>query len=303
MADAGIADQEQSAVAAGAETSRWACPACTLLNEASATRCRICEGPRPGAGWGGGNSSGVRVVLPQGPEVPAAAAALVACTPARPTASAAPVRVSPAGLDDPPLKRPRIETGAQQARWTCSACTLVNPADAVRCLACEGLRQDRPVAAAALAAGRRRSAPGSSDTAESSKESSTRAVEEWASLPPAPEGHIRHWRASDEDLDIFGGGGQSEDGTEPAARPDSDPTADSGGECNLRPVWGTAGAPLFEGLSAAGLDGGVVDEALLFEDAVGRLAALGFDPTKCNLALEAAGGDENLARAFLTREA
>lgn len=56
-----------------------------------------------------------------------------------------------------------------------------------------------------------------------------------------------------------------------------------------RPAWRVEGTPLFE-------DGTAGD---FVEDAVERLVADGFDHTKSLLALEAAGGDETLARTFL----
>eukprot|EP00438_Fugacium_kawagutii_P033761 Skav215077 [mRNA] locus=scaffold2575:93434:104673:- [translate_table: standard] len=83
---------------------------------------------------------------------------------------------------------------------------------------------------------------------------------EFLPLPPAPEGRENSGEAS----------------TAAEDHPD-------------RPAWRVEGTPLFE-------DGTAGD---FVEDAVERLVADGFDHTKSLLALEAAGGDETLARTFL----
>lgn len=70
-----------------------------------------------------------------------------------------------------------------------------------------------------------------------------------------------------------------------------------------RPRWGSGSGPLFPSLRAPACAEPQERNDVEFSDAVVRLALLGFDPTKCHLALEAANGDENLARAFLVREA
>mmetsp|Transcript_155581 Transcript_155581/g.497449 ORF Transcript_155581/g.497449 Transcript_155581/m.497449 type:complete len:267 (-) Transcript_155581:72-872(-) len=161
-----------------------------------------------------------------------------------------------------------------------------------------------------------------------------RPVEEWASLPPAPDGHLPRRSAKDDDLDMFGelpsqgqadvpepsaaeqgAAGASTSGVEGAAPAVAAPMTAAGpagedeGE-RPRPRWGPGAGPLFSNVICSGVvgDAGAVpapelEEVELFEDAKCRLASMGFDLTKCHLALEAAGGDEAMARAFLIREA
>lgn len=271
----------------------WTCPACTLVNVPGTMRCVACDalGQSTGRGF---NSSGVVVVLP--PERSAGTPGTVAETRSAPCGGT--------GQHDGAKKRRLIE----QEDWTCPACTLVNAADALHCLACESLRWVQPgrtVAAAALRAARRSGKEHEAGSPASLRveESTRRSAEEWAALPPAPDGHTKRWRASDEDLDIFGGA-PAADGSEEATGAGERAAALS--EDSPRPLWGHLGAPIFGGGgvdTAAGLASCVANETFLFEDAVGRLAELGFDPTTCHLALEAAGGDEGLARAFLVRGA
>jgi len=149
----------------------------------------------------------------------------------------------------------------------------------------------------------------------------------WSALPPAPEVRHERLRAKDEDTDIFaempaspcGGDGEAVTNTESnnVVEPSLDNDRSLLGAPALTewsvlpeprmpatrpPLWGLHGGAIFPSLPEAGSDAivGVASDVLLFEDAVARLEALGFDRTKCHVALEAAGGDVGLARAFLS---
>lgn len=237
-------------------------------------------------------------------------------------------------------KRPRladVSAGEKLAKkqaegWACPACTLLNSADTIFCLACEGVRwvlpdgavppeAKRQVSAMVLRAARR-GAPEAHEAAPAAPQR-VRTVDEWAALPPAPDGHLQRTSAKDDDVDIFGmaqeeadeasdgeGGGERalEGGACTALEAGSPLEAGAAAqhprrEGTQRPRWGIGEGPLFAGTQASG--GGVcgLDEATLFELAVDRLVMLGFDRTKCHLALEAAGRDEGLAQEFLVREA
>ena len=254
----------------------WPCPACTLLNEPEVTKCAACKSPR--------NSTGpVVVVLP---------------------------REASHERSDRSDRSDRNETEA----WACPACTLLNEASAERCAACAGerwIQRKRPKTAAALRAARRSTQHTTSE--EHGIWGGLGPDQEFLPLPPAPEGRVIYRSAKDNELDMFADqAGQQADQQpdQPADLPKSNTdseTPDAGPVEPLgqqeateveRPAWRVKGAPLFGsdvrllGLSSA-----------LFEDAAARLAALGFEPSTCHLALEAAGGDENLARSFLFRTA
>eukprot|EP00927_Polykrikos_kofoidii_P050874 TRINITY_DN44724_c0_g1_i1.p1 TRINITY_DN44724_c0_g1~~TRINITY_DN44724_c0_g1_i1.p1 ORF type:complete len:308 (-),score=71.10 TRINITY_DN44724_c0_g1_i1:195-1118(-) len=297
----------------------WACPACTLVNSGNG-RCAACEGVRPGGSQHSRNTSGVVVVLP----------------PDRANAdgdepASKRRRVAHADVE--------VGAGSLGEGWSCPACTFVNPADSQLCTACGGVRWvlpsgvagacegRRPVAAAALRAARRFGFA-REELDDAAKSQIVRPVKEWAALPPAPDGHRQHKRAMDDDLDIFGGPVTADEaeaevkveaverseaatardgptgGDEDAQAAVSPPVTGDDGGASRRPVWGLCGGPLFSGIQIAAGDAHIafVDEAAEFEDAVARLALLGFDPTKCHLALEAAQGDETVARDFLVRE-
>jgi len=265
-----------SALTAEAE---WACPACTLLNADYLSRCAACDGRRPGAAAeAGANTTGVVVVLP--PD---------------------------ADTRTPAAKRPREDDS-----WNCGACTLLNSGSALRCRACGSARWILPpgVEPSALDADMdslanpssrsRRRVSSQQDPGGDQPQSSPREVSEWATLPPAPDGHVSHVSAKDTDTDIF-----SVDATNGTDEVPSDVTSFEPGSPSVRPVWGGLGGPLFsatEVSSEIGLAGQAADD-IHFEDALARLQLMGFDHTKCHLALEAAGGNEELAREFLIREA
>lgn len=201
--------------------------------------------------------------------------------------------------------------------WPCPACTLLNAADKSRCEACGGMRWSLPgksVAAAAFRAARLGKSTIQTDglaqvAAAPGIRRDVGPDGSWCALPPAPEGHVQQARAADTELDMFtdiaaesvenAGAGQTPLFSEEvcltgspaqAAEPD-------------RPRWGSGSGPLFPSLRAPACAEPQERNDVEFSDAVVRLALLGFDPTKCHLALEAANGDENLARAFLVREA
>ena len=248
----------------------WTCPACTLANESDAARCVACDSLRASV-----RNSGVVVVLP-------------------------------------PERKPKRDADSDQ--WACPACTLLNGDLEDRCGACGSQRwvSKRPKTAAALRAARR-------DLSRNVKASTLASEEhgiwgglgpdrEFLPLPPAPEGRIVHRSAKDTDVDIFAELGESpvqtSEAPEPVApvapcpAPDTEPEKRGSGP-EARPAWRVQGAPLFAGeTSLESLELGL-SEAAVFEDALGRLALSGFEITKCHLALEAAGGDENLARQFL----
>ena len=107
---------------------------------------------------------------------------------------------------------------------------------------------------------------------------------EFLPLPPAPEGRVVYRSAKDNDVDIFD------------SLP-SEPSAPRAEASDDRPAWRIEGDPLFA--SSDSTLAGLGDSAL-FEDAAWRLAAeSGCEAMQCYRALEAAGGDEDLARSFL----
>ena len=142
---------------------------------------------------------------------------------------------------------------------------------------------------------------------------------EFLPLPPAPEGRVVYRSAKDTEVDIFAElcegsvtatseAPKSGEDEEPVSKP-TQPTpteplpepedSELPAVTVPRPTWRVKGAPLFSGDPPLGFEDLGLSEAAVFEDAVGRLALSGFEITKCHLALEAAGGDENLARQFL----
>merc|ERR1712194_538777 len=115
-------------------------------------------------------------------------------------------------------------------------------------------RPQRAISAAAIRASRRKVGSDDAVSKSDATETNTREVEEWAHLPPAPNGHIRQACANDSDLDIFGGAAAMDGDTAPEAVLNDDSVgahamvdADT-----KRPSWGTAGMPLFEGTGIPG---------------------------------------------------
>ena len=249
----------------------WPCPACTLLNASEAVKCVACDTFRPGSG-----NSQVVVVLPR--EAP---------------------------------KRPADDS------WACPACTLLNGADSDNCAACGGERWlKRQMTAAALRARTKASKAQRSVESDGCDSSlwSDHGIwgglgpdREFLPLPPAPEGRVIYRSATDGELDMFNeadsekppveaaeaDGKDQENPEVPSLQPVETAEVPVEGAkvevSDIRPAWRIEGTPLF----------GDVELGDALEDAVARLAAGGFDHTKCLVALEAAGGDEDLARTFL----
>eukprot|EP00929_Paragymnodinium_shiwhaense_P106314 TRINITY_DN71601_c0_g1_i1.p1 TRINITY_DN71601_c0_g1~~TRINITY_DN71601_c0_g1_i1.p1 ORF type:complete len:350 (-),score=79.95 TRINITY_DN71601_c0_g1_i1:28-1077(-) len=325
--------------------SYWSCAACTLINSASASRCSACESLRyAGSSKRDAATSGVVVVLPP-PQATEEAAAISSFCARDETARK---RAKLGALGGEGAVNAEQSAAWDEQRWSCPVCTLLNSPDDGRCDACGSLRWVLPhgasgdyarrvVAAAALRAARR---PNEKPEVDAGRR---RDVDEWATLPPAPEGHLDHCHAEDRELDMFAELTEKQDASVPeAARQqenvreeaapvsivgkshvsegphdglvDQDIFAETPGVSSLaraqensepeRPAWGTGGVPLF-GSTAAAAAGSCSDvhSDVGWEDAVARLTLLGFDPTKCHLALEAAGGDEHTAKDFLMREA
>ena len=253
----------------------WSCPSCTLLNAPECPKCVACESLRPGSG------NRVVVVLPR--------------------------------TEQPVLKR-----SAEEEDWACPACTLLNAAAAVQCGACGGERwiQKRPMTAAALRA-RKGSKETGTDRTHPSGDTHSATLErgiwgglgpdrEFLPLPPAPEGRIVYRSAKDSELDMFGEGPEVPEETEKTERSENNTQKDHKDERSgdlvetegfERPSWRIEGTPLFASTDTTLAFG--LGESALFEDAVARLASTGVEYTKCVLALEAAGGDEDLARNLL----
>lgn len=254
----------------------WPCPTCTLLNAPEAVKCLACDSLRPGSS----SNSGVVVVLPR--EAP---------------------------------KRPADDS------WACPACTLLNPEAADNCAACGGERWvKRQMTAAALRARTKPAKAVESDTGATSARwdhgiwGGLGPDREFLPLPPAPEGRVIYRSAKDDELDMF-----TELEAATSEKPPEDPTVEPAADTAsaevaanpdgvpiekvespkkvadvapsaIRPAWRVEGTPLFA-------DAALGDVAL--DDAVERLASAGVEPGECLLALEAAGGDEDLARTFL----
>eukprot|EP00747_Dinoflagellata_sp_TGD_P034114 gnl/TRDRNA2_/TRDRNA2_137064_c0_seq2.p1 gnl/TRDRNA2_/TRDRNA2_137064_c0~~gnl/TRDRNA2_/TRDRNA2_137064_c0_seq2.p1 ORF type:complete len:215 (+),score=34.63 gnl/TRDRNA2_/TRDRNA2_137064_c0_seq2:61-705(+) len=212
--------------------------------------------------------------------------------------------------------------------WACAACTLLNAHNESVCGACGGIRwvlphdskrvgPRRAVAAEALRAARRQDRSCTDDDQNVCVpdgglwDGGLGPDREWMALPPPPSGQGQH-RAEDGDFDIFGGGQDAEEASStlessslasvPVPSDGKSVTKDTEG--GGRPVWRQPGDPLFAGRrEVAALEpAGVADEDFPFDAAVARLARLGFDPTKCHFALQASGGDEQMAREFLASQ-
>merc|ERR1712046_301264 len=72
--------------------------------------------------------------------------------------------------------------------------------------------------------------------------------------------------------------GEAEDSIEPSAVE------------TIRPSWGLGNGPLFSNLeeNLPVIPGSEMEDPVLFEDSVSRLSALGYNPRRCRMALEAA---------------
>ena len=258
----------------------WPCATCTLLNAPEAVKCVACDSLRPGSA----SNSGVVVVLPrQAPKRPADG-------------------------------------------WACPACTLVNPESADYCAACGGERWvKRQMTAAALRARTKSTKKVVESDSTTGATGATRwdhgiwgglgPDREFLPLPPAPEGRVIYRSAKDDELDMFTELEAAATGEKPPEDPAVEPAADTASAevpainpdgvpvekvelpekvadvtPPIRPAWRVEGTPLFA-------DAALGDVAL--DDAVERLASAGVEPAECLLALEAAGGDEDLARSFL----
>ena len=203
---------------------------------------------------------------------------------------------------------PRGEKRPLDESWACAACTLLNPLEAKQCGACRSERwvtqEKKPMTAAALRAKRGKSTAATSE--EHGIWGGLGPDREFLPLPPAPEGRVTYRSATDSEVDIFADqkveGDASEAPEKASETPEKGPeTAEKAPEVDpkgpaeggQRPAWRVAG-PLFDTLG---------ESSLALEDAVLRLASFGFEEAQCLFALEAAGGDEVLARDFLLQTA
>lgn len=142
---AGARDRPTSTVAGG-----WACSMCTLTHADNAAECSACGAPNARMYTSGAdhanrmqerrNPAGA---APVSSAQPPRDSGSIAFPPQRPTVTAAaglgPGTVNGGGLAS--QSRSGREIGKEQGgAWTCSACTLVNAADAGRCAACDAGR-------------------------------------------------------------------------------------------------------------------------------------------------------------------
>ena len=186
-------------------------------------------------------------------------------------------------------KRPLDES------WACAACTLLNPAAATACGACRSERWvsvEKPMTAAALRAKRGKVTAAVSE--EHGIWGGLGPDREFLPLPPPPEGRVTYRSATDSEVDIFADLKGEDKASEPAEKASEEVSAAApkAEGADARPVWRSG--PLFETPN---------NSTLHLEDAILRLASLGFEEAQCLLALEAAGGDELLARDFLLQTA
>eukprot|EP00933_Yihiella_yeosuensis_P051299 TRINITY_DN49195_c0_g1_i1.p1 TRINITY_DN49195_c0_g1~~TRINITY_DN49195_c0_g1_i1.p1 ORF type:complete len:336 (+),score=95.10 TRINITY_DN49195_c0_g1_i1:55-1062(+) len=319
------------------EPDPWTCPVCTLVNDAELPRCGACEALRPRTrpevgGRAGGNSSGVVVVLPRESE---ADGVKPSASPHQQTQSGKKREreaekegwtCSACTLDNEPGA---IRCAACEGlRWVDPTAHRATTAAAIR-----ASRQRPRLAERHHAA----TTSGGPDAKSHGIWGGLGPDREFLPLPPAPEGsHSSFLSAKDDSLDMFGEAVKAmaaEDSSAPTAESEKveaetaakiaeafeaiekpegaagpflpqakEDAAGDGTPLPSRPTWREKGSSLFEVQGSVPLDLLGIDAESMFQDAVSRLALMGFDPMKCHLALEAADGDENVAREILMRQ-